>query len=102
MLARRLDFAPAAEEIPQVISVYVDDLSAHGLTDADAGRVRVAFETVGRKTGRWPRPVDVIGALPKREDQTPLLESQVPRYQRKANLAVIREMLKGKVVDLGK
>ena len=67
-----------------VASVFLDDLTAHGLTDDDAGRVSEAFETVGRNTDRWPRPVEVIGAIPKREKSTPGLEHAISPEEAKA------------------
>ena len=85
-----------------IASVFLDDLTAHGLTDDDAARVSEAFETVGRNTDRWPRPVEVIGALPKREETTPGLEHAVTPEQAKQNIALVKQMLRGKVVDLGK
>lgn len=102
MMARRLDYAPTAEELPMTASVFHDDLVAHGLGDADAERVRLAFEEFGRKSGRWPRPAEIIAALPKREKVTASLEHKVTGVQAKRNLARIKALLRGKVVDLGK
>jgi hypothetical protein len=67
MLLRGLESAPAANELPQVSSVYVDDLRAANLTDADADRVLRAFVALGPRVHRWPTPADVLEALPRRE-----------------------------------
>lgn len=63
MLARNLDNAPSASEIQYSVSVYEDDLRHRGLTDADAVRVKAAFDTLGPKITRFPTSADVIGAL---------------------------------------
>ncbi len=64
MLARQLDYAPAADELPFSAQVMVDDLKHYGLTDEDANRVMSAFITLGPQIQRWPTSKTVIEALP--------------------------------------
>ena len=54
MLARNLDRAPQAEELPLCIQVLCDDLMNCGYTDADATRVAGAIDKYGRDADVWP------------------------------------------------
>lgn len=74
-------------------SVHYDDLTAHGLTDGDADRVALAYETHGRESERWPRPVDVIRRLPRREHRLALPD--MPEEEAIANRQKIAQMLRG-------
>ena len=64
MLARQLDYAPAADELPFSIQVMSDDLTRRGLADDDAGRVQAAFEVLGPQIQRWPTARMVLECLP--------------------------------------
>lgn len=66
MLARNLDHSPSATEIQYSVSVYEDDLRQRGLTDADADRVKAAFDAIGPEAVRFPTPRDLIRAIPAR------------------------------------
>lgn len=64
MLARNLDYSPPAEDLPSIADVWTADFIRMGLTDADAGRLRTAFDTVGTSTYKWPQPRLVFERLP--------------------------------------
>jgi hypothetical protein len=67
MLARQLDSAPAADELPFTAQVMVDDLKHYGLSDGDSNRVMSAFIKLGPLIQRWPTSKTVIEALPAPE-----------------------------------
>ena len=54
MLARNLRYAPAADELPIVVSVMEEDLRALGYKDDDIERIVYAINQVGRATDDWP------------------------------------------------
>ena len=66
MLARQLDYAPAADELPFTIQVMADDLARMGLTDDDVERVQAAFQILGPQTQRWPTTRMVTECLPRK------------------------------------
>jgi len=67
MLARQLDYAPTADELPFTVQVMTEDLLQHGLRDADGARVQEAFRKLGPTIQRWPTARAVIEALPVRQ-----------------------------------
>ncbi len=69
MGARCLDYTPGPEQMGRVHSVWLEDFKRKGLTDDDVPRVREAFAAVGAKATKWPRPSDVLNALPAKRDQ---------------------------------
>ena len=79
MLARQLDYSPAAEDLPLIIQVMVEDLRRVGLTDNDAERVQAAFGAIATNVGRWPTMYMVREHLPARQHSTPLLPAPAPR-----------------------
>ena len=64
MLARNLDYAPSAADLPAVIQVMIEDLRRRGLSDADADRIREAFATLGPHLQKWPTSRMVIESMP--------------------------------------
>lgn len=66
MLARQLDYAPAADELPFTAQVMVDDLHRVGLSDVDTDRVIAAFRHLGPRTQRWPTARMVLECLPSK------------------------------------
>ena len=64
MLARNLDYAPSAADLPAVIQVMIEDLRRHGLSDGDSDRVAEAFCTLGPHLQKWPTSRMVIESLP--------------------------------------
>ena len=54
LLARNLRYAPAADELPIVVSVMEEDLRALGYKDDDIERIVYAINQVGRATDDWP------------------------------------------------
>jgi hypothetical protein len=66
MMARRLDFAPSPEDLPMTIQVMVEDLMRRGLLSVDVDRVHAAFQQLGGAIQKWPTPLMIIEALPKR------------------------------------
>ena len=79
MLARNLDYAPSAADLPAAIQVMTEDLMRRGLTDADAPRVVEAFSNLGPHLQKWPTSRMVIDALPAKQRQNPkLLASPTP------------------------
>lgn len=98
MLARRLDYSPASDEIAMVVSVMHDDLMAHGLRDDDADRVRLAFEALGRRAKRWPRPVDVIEHLPRKPAAAMLEAPHLSSDEVRSNVRALRQAVAGKII----
>ena len=72
MLARQLDYAPTADELPFTVQVMTDDLVNHGLRDVDAPRVHQAFARLGPALQKWPTTRMVIEALPPPERKEPV------------------------------
>lgn len=68
MLARQLEYAPGADELPFTIQVMTDDLNHRGLMDGDSDRVAEAFRALGPQTQRWPTSRMVIECLPARRE----------------------------------
>ena len=61
MLARSLDNAPAADELPYYAEVmYQDITSAMQLDDDDCQRLTHAFNLYGRGATKWPVPRQII------------------------------------------
>jgi len=77
-VARRLDRAPHAEDMPFTIVVMEEDLRAHGVSDNDAARVDAAFRKIGPTLQRWPTAPMVIVAMPKRESLVRLERKKTP------------------------
>src|SRR3990167_5278688 len=100
MLARNLDFSPAASDLPFTIQVVYADLSAHGLTDDDCGRVEHALNMIGRTCQRWPTTKTIIDSLPPKYHESHLMlekteteeQRQVRRNKQAENLRLIKEM----------
>lgn len=80
MLARNLDYAPSAADLPAVIQVMIEDLRRHGLSDGDSDRVAEAFCTLGPHLQKWPTSRMVIESLPSKrmERSTRLLVPPTP------------------------
>lgn len=65
MLARQLDYSPAADELPLVIEVMYEDLVRAGFGDQDAERIVVAFDRIAITGIKWPTAFAVKEAAPK-------------------------------------
>ena len=78
MMARQLDHAPSAEELPFTIQVMTEDLSGKGLNDGDCDRVREAFRILGPSLDRWPTSRLVIESLPARKSSQRWLKPPAP------------------------
>lgn len=65
MLARQLDYSPAAEELPQVIEVMHQDLQRMGFSDADSERIAMAFDRLALTATKWPTVVAVKEVVPR-------------------------------------
>ena len=63
MLARALDNAPAADELPMYAQVMTDDLMNCGYGDDNAAYVGGAIDQYGRTAERWPRTRDIQDVL---------------------------------------
>lgn len=48
------------------VQVMVDDLIRRGMTENDIHRVQTAFQNLGPSIQKWPTPMSIIEALPKR------------------------------------
>lgn len=92
MIARNLEGTPSANEIGLVAAVYVDDFEQRGLTDADAGRVTAAFESLGPKLTRFPSPAHVLSVLPPREPPKQITH-QLTDAERERNLERLHKMM---------
>ena len=79
MLARQLDYSPAAEDLPLIIQVMVEDLRRVGLSDYDAERVQAAFGAIATNVGRWPTMYMVREHLPGRQHTHKELPAPAPR-----------------------
>ena len=69
MLARALNNAPAADELPLYAQVLTDDLMNCGYTDADAAKVAGAIDKYGRDAEVWPNTKRVQDALREMRDK---------------------------------
>lgn len=69
MLARQLDYSPAAEELPKVIEVMYGDLTRAGVKDEDWQRVEESFNRIANANMRWPTSVMVKENMPKHHHQ---------------------------------
>src|SRR3990170_3493062 len=67
MLARQLDYAPTADELPFTAQVMTEDLANRGLRDKDCDRVREAFHKLGPALQRWPTARMVLEVMPSTE-----------------------------------
>ena len=106
MLARNLDHAPQAEELPLCAQVMTDDLMNCGYTDGEALKVAEAIDRYGRTAQRWPTTRDIQSALRdiaqhnymNRNDYKSLPEPDGEKQRRKAvgleNLEKIKKMLR--------
>ena len=79
MLARQLDYSPAAEDLPYNIQVMVEDLRRVGLTDTDAERVQSAFADIATNVDRWPTMYMVREHMPGRQHTRKELPAPAPR-----------------------
>ena len=68
MLARQLDYSPAAEELPLVIEVMHQDLVRAGFGDSDSERIAIAFDRLALTVSKWPTTVAVREAVPRRAE----------------------------------
>lgn len=84
MLARQLDYAPNADELPFTAQVMTEDLAHRGLRDADVARVREAFNALGPALQRWPTARMVIEALPSAEPPHKALSRPAPNMEKVA------------------
>ena len=109
MLARNLDFAPAAEDLPKTAKVMTHDLFRFGYTDDDSERIARAIDEAGRTYSRFPTIFHIKQhilsrgesefrnnkALPKEVELTP--EQKLQRIKRKdEEMKKIRAILKKK------
>lgn len=95
MLARQLDYAPNADELPFTVQVMTEDLARRGLSDADANRVREAFASLGPALQRWPTARMVIEALPSAEPPHKALPWPAPSMEKvAAGIAGMRQAAK--------
>ena len=67
MMARQLDYTPAAQDLPYTIATMTEDLKRVGLTDDDVGRIQAAFGNIAINVGRWPTTYMVREHLPGRQ-----------------------------------
>lgn len=99
MLARQLDYSPAAEELPKVVEVMHGDLLKAGITDADSPRVEEAFNRIAVSGIRWPTSIMVKEAMPKRyqswQPKLPYKRTPYDLQLGKEQCAKLRRMLNG-------
>jgi len=101
MLARNLRYAPAADELPIVVSVMTDDLMALGYKDDDIPRIVYAINQVGRAIDDWPTVNTIRKNIPLqseflfRTQPYKSLEQKPPTKEEKARVAkIIADMRK--------
>ena len=68
MLARNLRYAPAADELPIVVSVMEEDLRALGYKDDDIERIVYAINQVGRAIDDWPTVNTIRKNIPQQSE----------------------------------
>lgn len=67
LFALRLEGAPSAENMAEVVPVWLDAIAfAQQWRDDDAERFHAAFLFLTRTCARWPQPVHLLNALPPR------------------------------------
>ena len=103
MLARSLDKAPAADELPMYAQVLTDDLMNCGYMDGDAAKVGGAIDRYGRSAERWPRTGDIQAVLREMRDEETRAEmlshslvSSGPRQ------SILKPSVPGKLLDRDK
>lgn len=97
MLARQLDYAPSADELPFTAQVMTDDLAHRGLRDSDCDRVREAFAKLGPTLQRWPTTRAVIESLPSASPPYRALPRPAPDMEKiAAGIGNLRQATKGK------
>jgi len=80
MMARQLEYAPAADDLPAVAKVMYHDLVRLGLKNEDSDRVRKAFQGIALNLGRWPTAFMVKENLPKSTvDRKALPNASLPK-----------------------
>ena len=95
MLARNLRYAPAADELPIVVSVMEEDLRALGYKDDDIERIVYAINQVGRAIDDWPTVNTIRKNIPLqseflfRTQPYKSLEQKPPTKEEKARVAKI-------------
>jgi len=94
MLARQLDYAPTADELPFTAQVMTEDLVYRGLRDKDCDRVREAFQKLGPALQRWPTARIVIESMPSKLPPYRALPHPAPNMERVA--ASIADMRRAK------
>ena len=92
MMARQLDSAPSAAELPFTIQVMTEDLQRQGLRDEDCDRIAESFKTLGPVLNRWPTANHVIAVIPKRE-QKKLPSTPIDWDKQSANMQRIKAIL---------
>jgi len=95
MLARQLDYAPTADELPFTAQVMTEDLAHRGLRDKDCDRVREAFHALGPVLQRWPTARVILEAIPSAEPSHHALPHPAPNMERIAyDIADMRRAMK--------
>ena len=95
MLARNLRYAPAADELPIVVSVLTEDFMALGYRDEDIPRIVYAINQVGRAIDDWPTVNTIRKNIPQqseflfRTQPYKSLEQKPPTKEEKAKVAKI-------------
>lgn len=82
MLARQLDYAPTADELPFTAQVMTEDFAQRGLHDCDSARVQEAFRKIGPVLQRWPTARAVLEAIPSSEPPHRALPRPEPSLER--------------------
>lgn len=87
MLARNMDFSPAAEDLPFTIQVIYQDLCDHGFGDDDCSRIEHALNMIGRTCQRWPTTKTIIDSVPpKHQTNIPMLKKLESDEEKKSRL----------------
>ena len=104
MLARNLRYAPAADELPIVVSVMEEDLLALGYKDDDIERIVYAINQVGRATDDWPT-VNTIRKNILTRDQFSfrtqpykMIEQKPPTEEERAKIKKVMDKIKNDIL----
>lgn len=98
LLALHLEGAPSHETIVATRSVWVTVLKSWAIAwdqNLDEARLAKAFIALAAQSQRWPAPSQLKPLMPARIYKMALPEPNYPAEKAKANLAKIKQLLKG-------
>ena len=104
MLARNLRYAPAADELPIVVSVMEEDLRALGYKDDDIPRLVDAINKLGRGTDNWPTIHQIRQNVLTKEqyrfqnEPYKMIEQKPPTEEERAKIKKVMDKIKNDIL----